>query len=106
MGGSVNEMCLRGCGPIAFKDLRLAIVPGWVWFRRRLSVVVRTAISLQREDGGRKSDLKRLPFSVLPTFRPKVQIVSPAVVKRRRAHSFKNYGAVLLRTSVPRYVAP
>ncbi len=34
-------------------------------FRRRLPVVVRTAISLQTEDGGRISDLKCLSFGVL-----------------------------------------
>ncbi len=51
--------------------------------RRRLSVGVRTAISLQRENGGRESDLRCLPFGVF-RYLDRWQIVLPAVFKSWR----------------------
>src|SRR6266850_961048 len=61
----MNEVGLRGYCPVRFKDLRTTIVLGWAWVRRRVSVGVRTAISLQRENDGRESDLMCLRLDSL-----------------------------------------
>ena len=58
-GRFVNEMRLRGRCPVDFKDLQTTPEPGEPWFIQVLLVVVRTANSASKADGGRKSDLKR-----------------------------------------------
>src|SRR5713226_6883514 len=92
---SVNEVGRRGCCPVDFKDLRATITSGWAWLRRRVSVVVRTAIPVQRENGGRESDLTCLRLQ-----RPLV-LVSGV---RRVADSFRSPCALtiqeMLRCSV------
>jgi hypothetical protein len=85
----VNEVGLEGYCPIHFKDLRATIALGWAWFRRRVSVAVRTAISVQRENGGRESDLK-LKFPQHPSILDRGASRVADSIKTPRAHRSKN----------------
>src|SRR5216684_3338228 len=75
---------LRGRWPVDFKDLRKTAAPGRARFRRRLSVVVRTAISVQKKIGGRESDLKCLPTRCPSTLHGAGRSVLPAIFKSQR----------------------
>jgi len=52
----VNEVCLWRRSSADFKELRTASEREWAWFGWRLPVVVRTAISLEKDSCGRESD--------------------------------------------------
>ena len=54
-GRFVNDVCFRRGGPVDFKDLRTTIALGRVWVRRRLAVGIPTAISVAKENAGRKT---------------------------------------------------
>src|SRR5437660_1196944 len=65
---SVNEAGRRGCCPVHFKDLRTTIALRRAWVRRRVAVGIPTAISVAKENAGRKtgsqvSVLRRPPIS-------------------------------------------
>src|SRR5713226_1666457 len=99
---SVNEVGRRGCCPVDFKDLRATIALGWAWLRRRVSVVVRTAISVQRENGGREYDLMFLRFGVLDIGQWRKHCCQQ-LQKPMRAHHSKNVALFSRRCLARRY---
>ena len=64
-GRFVNDVCFRGGGPVDFKDLRTRTERDWACFKWRPLVVLRTAISLEKESNGRESDLKGVLLGAL-----------------------------------------